>query len=549
MRGPKYVATVASIYRHALDEIANGTFTPSEDDEIALRLAYSRNFTMGYGANAPPASIMQPVHINHPGNSGVYIGTIKNIDSRHIAYIEPVGYTNLMHGDGLSIFSDHGRCGTTLTTLPKIQNGLLEIPVPKEARSGDSISLTHRPEITSTYESLIAEHQTKPRQVNHIEALITINASGSIDVTATLVTPHHTLSFSYQSEYTLPRAQKYELKGEDLEKQIQKTKNTPFVIASTIICPPGLFAPIKMQNEIRREIITHATEKLHHAYERSPPHLSEREIKINSHCSREKPQIIVLQSEYTREETETPHMRYISWHAFRAHHDPDHDTESVGLLLPIMTSDSDLALMEKDLALFTSWGITKYLVHTLGQAEWIRSQAPYVQISGYLGLNVTNHKSISMLEEYSFLTLAAELSAKQIQKISRYSTVPLAVVVQGTMVIGVTKNLQSIPWNTAPAFALLDEKNRLFHVLPDGVYNTIICNTDELTLIDHVPELVRWGIQYLIIDARGRSSAYTKNMISLYTEVLHGADPALLKSSLQQMVAGRCTSAAWNRGL
>jgi len=550
MRSPKYVATVVSIYRRALDEIANGTFTPSEKDEIALRLAYSRNFTTGYGADAPPASIMQPIHMNHPGNSGIYIGTIKNIDSKHIAHIEPVGHTNLMHGDGLSIFSDHGTCGTTLTTLPRIQNDHLEIPVPKEAKRGDSVSLTNRPEVTSKYESLIAEHQTKPRQVNHIEATITINASGSIDVTATLFTPHHTLPLSYQSEHKLLPAQKHELKGEELEKQIQKTKNTPFVITATIICSPGLFAPIKIQNEIRREIITHATEKLHHAYERSPPQLSKREIKINSQCPREKPQIIVLQSEYTHI-TETPHMRYISWHALRAHHDL-HDTidaESVGAILPIMTSDSDLVLMEKDIILFTSFGITKYLVHTLGQEEWIRSQAPHVQISGYFGLNITNHKSISMLKEYSFLTLAAELSREQIQKISRYSTVPLAVVVQGTMVIGVTKNLQSIPWNTAPAFALLDEKNRLFRVLPDGMHDTIICNTDELTLIDHVPELVEWGIQYLIIDARARGSAYAKNMISLYTEVLHGADPALLKSSLQQMASGRCTSAAWNRGL
>ena len=543
MRGPKYVAIVVSIYRRALDNIANGTFIPSEEDEIALRLAYSRDFTTGYGTDAPPSSIMQPIHMNHPGNSGIYIGTIKKMDSKNIAYIEAVGQIKLMHGDGLSIFGDHGTCGTTLTTLPQMKNNLLEIPVPKEARAGDTISLTNRLEIISRYESLIAEHQTKPRQVHHINVTITINAEGTIDITATLTTPHHTLSFSYQSEYTLLPAQKNELKAEYLEKQLQKAKNTPFIITSTIICPPGLFAPIKMQKEIRREIITHATEKLHLAYERALPQVPKREDTPTPR-SRGNPEIIVLQSEYT----ETSHLRYISWHALRAHHGTI-DSESVGTLLPIMTPDSDLALMEKDLALFTALGITKYLVHTLGQAEWIRAHVPHAQIAGYLGLNITNQESISMLEGYSFLTLAGELSRDQIQKISKDSPVPLAIAVQGTMVIGVTKNLQSIQWNTAPAFALLDEKNHLFRVLPDGIHDTIICNTDELTLIDHVPELVKWGIQYLIIDARARSSAYTKNMISLYTEALHGVDPRLLKSGLQQMVAGRCTSSAWNRGL
>jgi putative protease len=560
MRSPKYVATVVSIYRHALDALAHGSFSVSQEDELALRLAYSRDFTIGYGADASPSSIMQPVHMKHPGNSGIYIGTIQSIDSKNTAYIKQIEEVELIHGDGLSICSAHETYGTTLTTKPRIQHGYLEIPVPKEARPGDTISLTNRPETMSRYKSLITEHQTRPRHVHHIKAIITIYSSGSLEIDATLITPHHTLSFSYQSKQKLILAQKHEMKGDDLAEQLQKTKNTPFQITSTIICPPGLFAPIKMQNEIRRELLLYATEKLHQAYERSPPHKSEKskktDIKTSPSRSREKTQIIVLQSEYTLLKTEVSHLRYISWHALRTgvRHDFDSDSatyhmKSLGVMLPVITPDSDLALMEEDFFLFTGLGITKYLVHTLGQAEWIRSHVPQAQIAGYFGLNITNHSSISVLEGYSFLTLAGELSKEQIQRISRYSTVPLAVVVQGTMSIGVTKNLQFIPWGTAPAFALRDEKKRLFRVLPEGVHDTIIYNADELTLIDQVPELVRWGIEYLIIDARARNAVYAEQMLFLYTKALLGADPVLLTSSLQQMVVGRCTMGAWNRGL
>ena len=559
MRSAKYVATVVSIYRHALDALANGSYAPIREDELALRLAYSRDFTTGYGGGAAPSSIMQPLHMKHPGNSGIYIGTIRSIDSRNVAYIEPVMYTDLMHGDGLSISSSRERYGTTLTTKPCFQNGILEIPVPKEAKPGNTISLTSRPEIMSTYESLINEHQIRPKQVNHIKAMITIHASGSVEIDATLSSPHHFLSFSYESEQKLLPAEKHELNGSDLKKQLQKTKNTPFEISSTIICPPGLFAPMKQQNEIRRELIAYAAAALHQAYERplpSSPSLSSsqssniRESKASRTKGQIKPQIIVLQSEYLPFTTELPYVHYISWHALRGRldYDCDFNTDDIGVLLPIMTPDSDLVLMEEDLALFTGLGITKYLVNTLGQADWIRSHVPQAQVSGYLGLNITNNKSISMLEEYSFLTLAGELSKDQIKRISRGSTVPLAVVVQGTMGIGVTKNLQSIPWNTAPAFALQDEKGHLFRVLPDGVHDTIIYNADELTLIDQVAELVEYGITYLIIDARGRSAAYGKQMLLLYRQALDGVKSEHLKSSVQQIVSGRCTAGSWHRG-
>jgi putative protease len=556
MRSPKYVATVVSIYRHALDRVAHDSFSLSQEDECALRLAYSRDFTIGYGADAPPSSIMQPVHMKHPGNSGIYIGTIQRIDSKNIAYIKQIGEIELIHGDGLSICSTHETYGTTLTTKPRVRGGHLEIPVPKEARQGDTISLTNRPEITRRYESVITEHQKRPRQVHHIKAMVTIHPSGSLDIDATLITPHHTLSFSYQSTQKLLPAQKHEMKGEELKEQIQKTKNTPFQIIPTIICPPGLFAPIKMQNEIRRELLSYAIEKLHQAYERSSPHTKEKtDIKTSPSRTREKPQIIVLQSEYIPIKTEASHLRYISWHALRTYlcHDVDFEPQhmkSLGVMLPVMTPDSDLAQIEEDFSLFTGFGISKYLVHTLGQAEWILSHVPQAKIAGYLGLNITNQSSISVLEGYSFLTLSGELSKEQIQKISRYSTVPLAVAVQGTMGIGVTKNLSHVPWNTAPAFALLDEKKRLFRVLPSGAHDTIIYNADELTLIDQVPELVRWGIEYLIIDARGRSAAYVEQMLFLYAKALQGEDPVPTSSlSLEEMTVGRCTMGAWNRGL
>ena len=555
MRSPKYVATVVSTYRHALDALAHASFSVSSEDELALRLAYSRDFTIGYGANAPQSSIMQPTHMRHPGNSGVYIGTIQSIDSKNIAYVEKVGEIELIHGDGLSICSTHETYGTTLTTETRVRRGYLEIPVPKEARPGDTISLTNRPAVLSTYESIIATHQTRPRHVHHIKATVTISPSGSLDIDATLITPHHTLSFSYQSKQKLLPAQKHELSGGDLKKQLQKTKNTPFQITSTIICPPKLFAPIKMQNEIRRELLSYATEILHQAYERSPSHKStQAALKTTLSRRREKTELIVLQSEYTPIKTEVPHLRYVSWNGVRTclRHEFDSDThhpESLGVVLPVMTPDSDLARMEEDFSSFTEVGITKYLVHTLGQAEWILSHVPQAQIAGYLGLNITNHNSVSMLEEYSFLTLAGELSKEQIHEISRCSTVPLAVVVQGTVAIGVTKNLQSILWGTAPAFALLDEKHCLFRVLPDGTHDTIIYNADELTLIEQVLDLVKWGIEYLIIDARTRSAAYIEQVLLLYTKALQGADPVLLRSSLEQIVIGRCTMGAWNRGL
>jgi len=76
MKSPEYVAIVTSIYRKALDAIARGDWSASEEDEMDLALAFNRSFTQGHllGAEDVMGREMSD-------NRGVFIGSVASFDS------------------------------------------------------------------------------------------------------------------------------------------------------------------------------------------------------------------------------------------------------------------------------------------------------------------------------------------------------------------------------------------------------------------------------------------------------------------------------------
>jgi len=65
-----------------------------------------------------------------------------------------------------------------------------------------------------------------------------------------------------------------------------------------------------------------------------------------------------------------------------------------------------------------------------------------------------------------------------------------------------------------------DMKNRVFPIIIDDECRTHILNSVELCLIDHLPNLYKMGLQYLIIDARGKTGNYAQDMVKFYRQGL-----------------------------
>mgnify|MGYP003300450200 CR=1 FL=1 len=99
------------------------------------------------------------------------------------------------------------------------------------------------------------------------------------------------------------------------------------------------------------------------------------------------------------------------------------------------------------------------------------------------------------------------------------------------------------PW------ALKDATGRIFRVWTDANCCSHILNAAEICLIEHTGALARAGVSALSIDARGRSSEYTRRMISLYTAALAGGNAKELKDQIREIASGGVTASHYLRGV
>jgi len=65
-----------------------------------------------------------------------------------------------------------------------------------------------------------------------------------------------------------------------------------------------------------------------------------------------------------------------------------------------------------------------------------------------------------------------------------------------------------------------DVTGHIFPVRIDGDCRSHIYNASELCLIDHLPSLMNWGMDEIIIDARGRTRAYAGDMTRIYKNAI-----------------------------
>jgi collagenase-like PrtC family protease len=104
-------------------------------------------------------------------------------------------------------------------------------------------------------------------------------------------------------------------------------------------------------------------------------------------------------------------------------------------------------------------------------------------------------------------------------------------------------------------FALMDEKRYVFPFYCDSSGRTHIMNSSEHCLIDEIRLLRDMGIEWFLIDARNRGSAYVFEMTSLWVRVIKEIYPScyeesvMIKNKVHSMSYGGITRSGFRRGL
>jgi len=174
---------------------------------------------------------------------------------------------------------------------------------------------------------------------------------------------------------------------------------------------------------------------------------------------------------------------------------------------------------------------------------------------------------------FGMVTLSPELSRDEIRLLIHAARLQgcsssFALIVQGRSEAMVSEDCILQPWlmcdgkagdtDTTAFFGIMDVTGHTFPVRIDGECRSHIYNSAEMCLIDHLPSLMQIGINEVVIDARGRTGSYTRDMIRLYREAIllakkgdrtddHPFDQ--LKDAVKRLAVGGITAGHFIRGL
>jgi putative protease len=533
MKSPEYVSIVTSIYRRALDQIASGSWRPSEEDMQELALAFNREFTEGYLLSSREIMGRQM-----SDNRGVFIGTVSSYDQRRQeASLRLAGALAPKQGDGLVMISPGKELGMVVQRTP-VPGKLIRLRTPEGVRPGAKVFLTSSVALSQEAESIISSERKIPVDLR-------IQWEDGIPVlSAAAEGPWGEARASASSDLMMEQALSRPLSREQIEYHLRRTGGTPFFIRTLEMSyPGGLFAPPKTLNQLRRLILASLEEAILSKQRPRPEavlaarerlegiDLQARDIiparaaslavyasgldtvrgALRGGCRR-----IYLEPRVGRGDDRGRKVQQMLQEAAELCGEAD-----LIWKWPRITRDSFSAWA---LPLLARAPIDGLMVENIGAAEAARATRPDLKLMGGAGLNVWNHLTVWELEPlFHRLTLSAELSADQLAELisgSRPRAVPaLELIVQGNLEVIVAEDCLIGEEEVEDVFWGLQDMRRVFPVRSDDDGRTHIYNSAETCLVDHMPRIFQLGLD-IAVDARGRTEGYAQRMAEIYQQAI-----------------------------
>ncbi len=246
LKSPEYVAVVTSVYRHALDQIAKGTFRPGDlnEKEKLMQIFNRGGFTRGHAFQAEDADMITPDRVSH---EGLPIGEILSV-RRDFASMR--ADRDLHNGDSLQLRGQ---------TDEDMRYSGPDVP------AGGTATLRLRPGLRVTAGTPVAR-LTDAQQVETARAHapspipVTLTASFRIGQPMQLTMSDGHTSVTVAGD-VVQSAQKRASTADDACRQLEKLGGTPFVCQKTDVqADDGVFLPVSALNALRRDAVDKLTE-------------------------------------------------------------------------------------------------------------------------------------------------------------------------------------------------------------------------------------------------------------------------------------------------
>ena len=616
MKSPEYVAIVVSTYRKALDAIADGAWQPDDAARRDLLLAFNREFTLGYLFGDRHRALMGRTR---PDNRGLCVGTVTGWDRRsQTVTVRATRPFSLRPGDGL--FFSHlahpsNDWGFSLNTAPVQEGGTVSFVIPHPVEPGAMLYVTASSELLARARQIATGAPADLMHPVPIDIVVTVTGDGALELSGSIRAPgRRPVTVSRKTGLRLAPAKTRPISRDEMAARLRKTGGTPFAVHGFSLDYGGdRFAPIGELNRVRREFFEAAEVALVAAAVPSPEDVEaagtrlvavtarfSSEFRITGNMEDYPIRIIVLAD---RIETADAALRAgadtIAIEPASAPDGPVCDMAALGekiaadvrtvcarctaagarpvWKLPRITPQSFLDALLIHLPGLRAAGLDECMVDNMGTAQAIISAAPGLSLSGFVGLNVFNYRTVQVLSAlpFRFLTLSPELSGTEIETLSALvgsspRAPAFAVLAQGNVEAMVSEDCLFEPFlqcRHPPGhgqhppdnwYGIRDGTGHLFPVRVDATCRTYIFNARETCLVDAVPQLIRAGIGAFVIDGRGRTPAYAEEMVRIYRDAVatrdlspEAAAPVLIaaKARAKAISLGGITAGHFLRGL
>jgi putative protease len=563
MRSEAYVKTVVDVYRRALDATAQGTWTPSDEEELALLLAFNRGFTRGYLLGARGGALMGP---DRPGNRGVRIGTVADYDPRRRrAIVRIEGRLALEPGDGIVIGGGEGEpeVGMFVQRLQGVKDGLVALPVPKAVKPGWAVSLTRRDSLTGTAPA--------PRPPLPVDLSFSLHGRVPVVEAQAVTAQGGVVSVRRAGSVPMEPARTHPLSADRLGELLSRSGDSPFAVRQVAMhYEGGLFVPLSEITALRRAVLKDLETALIAAWQPGTADLEGAEQRCKAwHERLKKPVAGTMQREAAPPllsayaDTIDGIRGAVEGGCRRVYFEPTLREDGCGFLaspdafLSTMAGAADVcraggaelvwkwpricrrAFLDRAIPLLGKAGeagVSGLMVEDAGAATAVRMAGCTLPVHGSVGLNVWNHLAAGAQSDlFSALTLSPELDAKHlgelVRRIRAHLPHPaLEYLVQGPAELMVTEDsliTTALGRNADDGgpkkddwWGVQDERGYTFPVRTDCEGRTHIFNAVETCLVDHMPALLAIGFDGLAIDARGRTAVYARDMASFYAEAI-----------------------------
>lgn len=471
LKRPAYVAAAVREYRRAID----GGDTGHSKETLAA--VFNRDgFADAYlhGQKGP-----EMMSVSRPGNHGVFAGKVTGQKGNEVWFSAE---KDLNRGDLLSVRSEKGETeGTLREPVKKGKIGSVRTAKRLAAaktlwRITDAVLLE---ELEKTYET---PYQTRRVSIKG-EAHFAPGEAARLVLWDDL--GNRAEAFS---EKPLEEARGREAASEDIRKQLLKTGGTPYDLTLQIFLAPGVFAPVSVLNQLRRDALGELTKlrtrKTHLFYE------TEEHDEVRGADKRAPYEVVFVQNEAQLSAALPfrPKRIALPLGLLKSRHVSEHQETEWAAVLPRIIREKDTPKVKEALSGAPVKGV--YISH-FGHLSLTEGFVSY----GDFALNITNQKALSAYREMGFnsLTLSPEMSLHGSRGLGKEG---LEAIIYGRIPLMMTENCPASTLTACGgdcrkrAFSLLDRTGAIFPILADPLtHRSEIVNSLPLAMTDRREEV------------------------------------------------------------